>query len=93
MGHQAGVAGLEPAPRDRATVGDPGGRAGGRLWALSQDNCHLAQGWGVGHPGYQVGGKQPCVYESVISPLALSVCKKCGEILLRSNCRDQRQEW
>lgn len=32
------------------------------------------------------------MHESTIPPLGLSICKK-WEILLRSNCRDQRQEW
>lgn len=39
------------------------------------------------------GWEDPCAHESMIPPLGLSVCKKCGDILLRSNCRDQRQEW
>lgn len=52
----------------------------GLLCALLEGSCHLVQGWGGDHPG----GMSQGVYESMlIPPPGLSLCKKCGEILLR----------
>lgn len=56
----------------------------GLLCALLEGSCHLVQGWGGDRPGHQVGGMGQGVHESMlIPPPGLSLCKKCGEILLR----------